>query len=207
MSLSLPPPQVLDRALSSVVCSAGHMPQHLLIADMHERNSQPRFWALDLSDPKQPTVVLQTWVEHGSGSDPKRTGFATQFSNKADSQMTSTGLYAVGERYYSLNYDRWSYQLLGLDKSNSNALVRGIALHPSKFVTAQHQDYSEGCAAVPVDALPRLEKAWGTVSGTYFYIDGRGAPVHTCAAYPRWPVQVSLAWQTHTNACTPGDAS
>jgi hypothetical protein len=180
------------------------MPERILIADMHERNSEPRLWALDLSNPYQPTVVLQTWVEHGIGSDPKRTGYATQFGNKVDSKMTSTGLYAVGERYRSLQYDRWSYQLLGLDSTNSNALIRGIALHPSKFVTAQHQDFSEGCAAVPENALPTLEKAWGSVSGTYLYVDGKGAPIRTCAAYPHWPTtfEVSVVWQTPKNACS-----
>lgn len=198
----LPPPTVMDHALSSAVCAAGHMPERLLIADMHERNSKPRLWALDLSDPQHPQVVLQTWVEHGSGSDPRRTGYASVFGNQPDSQMTSLGLYAVGERYRSLQYDRWSYQLLGLDKTNSNALVRGIALHPSKFVTAQHQDWSEGCAAVPTEALPKLEKAWGSVSGTYLYIDGKGAPVRTCAAYPHWPTTASVVWQKPKLACT-----
>lgn len=207
MTPHLPPPPVMDHALSSAVCAAGHMPEHLLIADMREKSSQPRLWALDLSDRAAPVVVLQTWVEHGSGSDPKRTGYATTFGNRVDSDMTSTGLYAVGERYRSVQYSRWSYQLLGLDKTNSNALVRGIALHPSTFVTSTHQDWSEGCAAVPTDALPTLEKAWGSISGTYLYIDGPGAPVRTCAQYPHWPTTVSAIWQSPKLVCTVGENS
>ena len=206
---TLPPPDVMHHALASATCAAGHIPQRLLIADMHEKNTQPRLWALDLSNPSQPQVVLQTWVEHGSGSDPGRTGYAVKFGNAQDSKMTSPGLYAVGERYRSVQYDRWSYQLLGLDKTNSNALVRGIALHPSKFVSATHQDWSEGCAAVPTDALPKLEKTWGSVSGAYLYIDGVGAPHRHCDAYPEWPthVTIDLAYQPSTNACTVGDDS
>lgn len=208
-SPTLPPPSVLDHAIASATCAAGHVPQRLLVADLHQRNTQPRLWALDLSNPSKPQIVLQTWVEHGSGSDPKRTGYASIFGNKVDSKMSSPGLYAVGERYRSVQFDRWSYQLIGLDRANSNALVRGIALHPSKFVTAQHQDWSEGCAAVPEDALPTLEKAWGSVSGAYLYIDGVGAPHRHCAAYPEWPSHIStdIAYQQPQFACTAGDDS
>jgi hypothetical protein len=199
----LPPPTVMEHALSSATCAAGHVPERLLIADMRERNTKPRLWALDLSDPQRPKVVLQTWVEHGIGSDPKRTGFASVFGNKTDSKMTSLGLYAVGERYNGKN--GWSYRLIGLDSTNSNAFNREVMLHPSHFVTAQHQDFSEGCAAVPEGAIETMDRTWSSASGAYFYIDGKGAPVRTCAAWSTWTdhVTVSVAWQTPIRACTP----
>ena len=210
---TLPPPTVMQHALASATCAAGHVPQRLLIADLHQKNTQPRLWALDLSNPSRPQVVLQTWVEHGSGSDPGRTGFATRFGNNPDSKMSSVGLYALGERYNGKN--GWSYRLIGLDPTNSNAFARDVMLHPSHYITGStaktpaHADWSEGCAAVPMGAIEQLDRAWGSASGAYFYIDGVGAPHRHCAAYPEWPthVTIDLAFQPPTNACTAGDDS
>ena len=175
------PPTVLHHALESAVCAAGHVPTHLLIADMREPDTAARFWALDLSDPGNPQLVLQTYVAHGIGSDPEQTGYATQFSNRLGSDETSLGLYAVGEGYTGEH--GWSYRLIGLDPTNNLAFERDIMLHPARYVTPHHVGYSDGCAAVPVDVIPKLDRAWGTISGAYLYIDGPGAPVRQCSAW------------------------
>lgn len=204
----LPPPIVYAHALESTICAAGHVPRHLLIADMSERNTQPRLWALDLSDPEHPRITLQSYVAHGSGSDPRRTGFATQFSNVPDSNATSPGLYAVGEGYTGTH--GWSYRLMGLDPQNSQAFSRDIMLHPSAFVRADgsHIGWSAGCAAVPTDFIPRLDQAWGTVSGAYLFIDGPGVQRRHCAAASAylWPfhTDVDLVWHPPIHACTQG---
>lgn len=201
----LPPPHVLDHALASAVCAAGHVPRHLLIADMNEPNSKPRLWALDLSDPSHPRVTLQSYVAHGSGSDPRRTGRLALFSNRPDSNATSGGLLAIGEGYTGTH--GWSYRLIGLDPQNSNAFSRDIMLHPSAYVLSNgsHVGYSAGCAAVPTDFIPRLDKAWGTASGAYLFIDGPGVQVRHCSASLTylWPdhIHVDVAWQPPTRAC------
>ena len=180
--------------------------KHLLIADMSQPSLSPRLWALDVSNPKAPTLVLQTQVANGYGSDPQRTGHATRFSNVENSAMTSLGLYRISEPYIG-KYGH-SYRLTGLSSTNSNAWVRDVMFHPAPYVSATHVGPSGGCAAVALNVIPTLDKAWGTLTGAFLYISGPGAPTPHCAALIPWklPTYWALALQP-SRTCTQGVSS
>jgi hypothetical protein len=200
-------PQVARQAVAAAVCHAAGQPlKRLLIVDMSQPSLSPRLWALDVSDPQAPTLVLQTQVANGYGSDPQRTGHATRFSNVENSGMTSLGLYEVGESYIG-KYGH-GYRLTGLSSTNSNARVRDVMLHPAPYVSATHVGPSGGCAAVPLNVIPKLDKAWGTLTGAFLYISGPGAPTPHCAALNPWklPAYWASALQP-PGACTQGATS
>ncbi|QWT22494.1 murein L,D-transpeptidase catalytic domain family protein [Bacillus sp. NP157] len=201
------PPAIARQAWASAVCGAlGFPPTHLLVADMSQPSLAPRLWVLDLSDPANPVLVLQTQVAHGFGSDPKRDGHATQFSDLEGSGMTSLGLYRIGAAYIGAHGR--SYRLGGLSLTNAHAFARDVVLHPAAYVLPQHVGHSAGCAAVSAIVLPTLERRWGSLTGAYLYIAGPGLPIPHCAALNPQPWVLPNEWRrafaTH-DACTPGD--
>lgn len=202
------PALVADRAINSAICATGGVPRHLLIADMSQPSIAARLWVLDLSDRADPQLVMRTQVAHGFGSDPKRDGMATRFSDIKGSSMTSMGLYAVGQEYVG-KHGR-SYRLAGMSSSNAAAYTRNIMLHPADYVSPTHVGHSAGCAAVANDVIPTLEKRWGTIQGAYLWIDGPGAPSISCAAIePPWAAGISSGWPAFPSirACAPESQS
>jgi hypothetical protein len=175
------PPQVYQHAMAALSCQ----PSRILIAvDMSKPMTDKRMWVFDTTDPKRPVLIQQDQVEHGYGSDPKRTGTATKFSNVQDSGMTSLGLYTVGDPYIG-KHGR-SYYLAGLTPGkNTNADQRDIRLHPVDHAIS----WSAGCLAVKAPVLPSLEKKLGVLTGATIWVDGPGmkAPICQCAAQPFWP--------------------
>lgn len=87
-------------------------------------------------------------VAAGRGSDPDGDGFATQFSNTADSKMSSLGAYKTLNTYNG-KYG-YSLYLKGLDSTNDNAEDRAIVMHPASYVSEadKRAGRSWGCPAV-----------------------------------------------------------
>jgi len=169
---------------------------------MSEPNRAPRLWAVDLSHPRHPTLVLQSRVAHGYGSDPRRTGMATRFSDVEGSGMTSLGLYQVGQAYVGKHGH--SYRLAGLSASNAHAYEREIMLHPADYVSPTRVSYSAGCAAVSPATLVALDHRFGSMTGALLWIDGPGVQAPTCAALGKpWPVTLP-PWSSDGSlkACT-----
>lgn len=189
MMLDLPqlPPHVAAHASAAALCSGG-APRVLLVADMSQPSLARRFWAFDLSDPTHPTLVLQTQVANGYGSDPGKTGIPTTFGDVEGSGKTSLGAYVVGEPYVGKHGG--SYRLAGVSSTNAHAFERQIMLHPAPYVSATHVGTSAGCAAVAPETLTALDRRFGSLSGSVLWIDGPGAIAPTCAAatQPVWPV-------------------
>lgn len=209
----LPPPHALDRAVTAAICTTGHAPRHLLLADMTRPSTQRRFWVLDLSDPHHPVVDAATRVAHGAGSDPQKTGWATRFSDTPNSGATSLGLYRVAEPYDMAKHGK-AYRLDGLSPTDEHARERGVVLHPAAYVSQSGPvGRSLGCPALNPSVFTQLDRA-GELEGSLLWIDGGAAtPVPSCAAAVAWTVHAAQAIAQSTSnwgpkplpACSPGD--
>jgi hypothetical protein len=124
--------------------------------DMKIPSGKNRFFIYDL---KKDTIIDRGLVAHGTGSETGIRGIL-KFSNLMNSSSTSLGKYAIG-RSYNGQYGK-AYKLHGLDKTNSNAIVRGIVLHKLFFVPyLEQQGYignSHGCPMVSEEYFARIEK-------------------------------------------------
>ncbi|MEK6451931.1 MULTISPECIES: murein L,D-transpeptidase catalytic domain family protein [unclassified Myroides] len=129
--------------------------EKLTIVDFSLSSSIPRLWVIDL---KENAVVLQSYVAHG-----KKTGdeFATTFSNRENSHMSSLGFYTTGETYSGRN--GFSLRLDGLESGiNDNARKRAIVIHGADYASRKLIDAqgrlgrSYGCPAVPQEVNKEL---------------------------------------------------
>lgn len=120
--------------------------RYLSVVDFSVHSSLPRFFIIDMSNGS----VLALHVAHGAGSDPKRTGYATRFSNTPQSEMSSLGLYVTAETYYGKH--GYSLRLDGLSKTNSNVRGREIVIHGASYVHDKNVQAgrSWGCLAFSI---------------------------------------------------------
>lgn len=102
-------------------------------------------------DMKQGKVLMKSLVAHGKNSGEM---FATRFSNREGSYMSSLGFYLTGETYRGSN--GYSLKLYGLEKGvNDKAFQRAIVLHGADYcdpciaAKGQRLGRSLGCPAVP----------------------------------------------------------
>lgn len=163
-------PTIAEHAAAAVACttSQGKPIKRLMVADMGRPNSSKRLFVFDLTDPQHPKLTSRDLVAHGYGSDPKKTGQATQFSNIPESGMTSLGWYQVAEPYIGKHGQSW--HLDGLTPGwNDHARARNVELHPAPYVSAGHIGYSAGCIALPPKALQALSKPG--FQDTYLWVD------------------------------------
>lgn len=120
----------------------------IAIADMSAPSSQARFHLVDLVSGKSRSFL----VAHGSGSDPAHTGFLKRFSNEPNSNASSEGSFVTAD-YYVGKHGR-SQRLIGLDRTNDNALARAIVVHSAWYAnrdmlrTHGMLGRSQGCFAV-----------------------------------------------------------
>ncbi|PIF30762.1 L,D-transpeptidase-like protein [Flavobacterium sp. 9] len=124
--------------------------------DMKIKSGKNRFFVYDLENDK---ILDQGLVANGSGSETNVRG-DLKFSNEPNSKSTSLGKYVIGKSYKGM-FGK-SYKLLGLEETNSNAMMRAIVLHPYSAVPEEEQDYyisnSKGCPMVSEKFFKRLEK-------------------------------------------------
>ena len=120
----------------------------LTIADFSKPSSEKRLFVIDMEEGK---ILFQTLVAHG-----RKSGliYATEFSNKPESNKSSLGFYLTMQPYYGGK--GYALRLQGLEKGiNDNAFERAIVLHGSDYVTSQFANNngylgrSLGCPAVP----------------------------------------------------------
>lgn len=120
----------------------------LTIADFSKPSSDERLFVIDMEKGK---ILFQTLVAHG-----RKSGliYATEFSNKPESNKSSLGFYLTMQTYYGGK--GYALKLQGLEKGiNDNAFERAIVLHGSDYVTSQfassngYLGRSLGCPAVP----------------------------------------------------------
>jgi hypothetical protein len=122
-------------------------PGTLTVIDFSRRSTEKRMWVYDL---RTRTLLFDELVAHGRGSGQ---AMATTFSNDAESNRSSLGLYRTGETY--IGKHGYSLRLDGLEPGiNDHARERGIVMHAAEYVnatTARAQGYlgrSLGCPAL-----------------------------------------------------------
>jgi hypothetical protein len=119
----------------------------ITICDFSLASTEPRMWVIDLAQHK---VLFNTHVAHGKGSGDT---YASKFSNKKDSHMSSLGFYVTGSTYKGKR--GLSLRLNGMDEGfNDKALDRAVVVHGSKYVGEKYAEANNtlgrslGCPAV-----------------------------------------------------------
>ncbi len=156
-------PQLFRKAMAALDRHGSRIARHdrIAVADFSESSSRPRFHLINLGDGR----VTSKLVAHGSGSDPAHTGFVQRFSNTPDSNASCEGAFATADYYYG-KHGR-SQRLMGLDRTNDNALDRAIVVHaawyanPDMIARRGMLGRSQGCFAVGEDELSEVFEKLG----------------------------------------------
>lgn len=109
-------------------CKAnGLRTDYCILVDFDVHSGKNRFFVWDFTKHR---IVYSTICEHGRGG--KSTHRTPEFSNKCGSKCTSLGKYHVLNKRHMYNHPSVPcYVLKGVDSTNSNAMARGILIHPS----------------------------------------------------------------------------
>lgn len=135
-------------------CKAnGLRTDYCILVDFDVHPGKNRFFIWDFNKRE---IVYSTICEHGRGG--KSTHRTPEFSNKIGSRCSSLGKYYVMNRRHMYNYPSVPcYVLKGVDKTNSNAMARGILIHPSvsQITTFPFplQSRTEGCLAYHLEVF------------------------------------------------------
>ena len=104
----------------------GYSTDYCMLVDYGRHSGRVRFFLWDFEKEKP---VLKSLCAHGYGK--WSTARKPVFSNEPGSFCSSLGHYKVGrEKAMSKPKGRKALLLYGMDKTNSNALQRGILIHP-----------------------------------------------------------------------------
>lgn len=179
------PPEALRTALAYYKAHRAGLanPYYLSIADFTQYDLNKRFYIIDM----RTGDVRRFLVAHGSGSDPRHTGYATIFSNKNETHATALGFYRTGETYdgehgYSLRLD-------GLSATNSNARARALVIHAASYVASGGRSW--GCLAVEPSQLNAVVGMLKGGSLIYAYHSGYAAAAQERAG--AWDPQPAAA--------------
>lgn len=133
---------------------------YVILVDYSIPSGSPRLFVWDFTAGK---VGFKTHVMHGSGEGS--TAEKPVFSNKIGSFCSSLGKFKVLKNRHGAKIKR-SFMMEGLDSTNSNALVRGIMIHRSKWIDIWkwkryiplHEPSCQGCITVGSEGMNYLEK-------------------------------------------------
>lgn len=143
-------PDLFRQALAALQQHGGRVPHRdrMAIVDFNAGSDRPRFHFIDLANGQSQSLL----VAHGSGSDPAHTGYLKRFSNEFGSNASSEGAFLT-DGYYVGKHGR-SQRLIGLDRTNDNALARAIVIHSAWYANPDMIEShgmlgrSQGCFAV-----------------------------------------------------------
>jgi len=129
----------------------------ITVIDFSKPSTEKRLYVLDVENLK---VLYQTYVSHGRNSGKL---YATKFSNKPESNMSSLGAYITGNTYFGEH--GYSLRLNGEERGiNDNAYRRAIVIHSADYASERFIDSqgflgrSFGCPALPREvAKPVIE--------------------------------------------------
>ena len=145
----------LESASSAVAQGLTAVPATLTVIDYSMPSTQPRMWVFDV---RSHALLFRELVSHGRGSGKT---MATAFSNVAESNMTSLGLFRTAESYVGKN--GYSLRLDGLERGvNDRARDRAIVVHGAPYVDAAaakangYLGRSLGCPAVRPEIAHKL---------------------------------------------------
>ena len=149
----------------------GYSTEYCLLVDYGRHSGRVRFFLWDYEKDK---AVLKSLCAHGYGKES--TARKPVFSNEPGSFCSSLGHYKVGrEKAMSKPKGRKALVLYGKDKTNSNALQRGILIHPvslpnfsiypflipvkvHKVLGHKIRPKSEGCITIPFRKYEKVSK-------------------------------------------------
>ena len=124
----------------------GYNTDYGLLVDFGRFSLQKRLYVYDFNKNE---VVMKSLAGHGSGGNS--TLLKPDFSNDHGSHCTSLGHYSIGKHRHMYNRPTVpAVEVHGLDKTNSNALTRGILIHPAVG------PLSWGCVTLPVTRYAQL---------------------------------------------------
>ena len=128
-------------------CQAnGYNTDYGILVDYGRNSIQKRLFVYDFNKDK---IVMSSLAGHGSGGNS--TLLRPDFSNTHGSHCTSLGHYRIGKHRHMYNRPAVpAIEVHGLDKTNSNALTRGILIHPAVG------PLSWGCVTLPVTRYAQL---------------------------------------------------
>ena len=144
--------------------------QKYIVVDFYRASSEERFIVYN----DDGSEYLSCKCAHGQGG--KSTASTPEFSNKIGSNCSSLGKYEI-VGFYSKNGINY-LRLKGLDKSNSNALKRGICIHNSKLVSIWKyipllniplSNASNGCFAIDNSSMNKLIQLYKRKQLKYLY--------------------------------------
>lgn len=126
----------------------GYNTDYGVLVDFGRFSLQKRLYVYDFN---KNDVVMMSLSGHGSGGNS--TILRPDFSNAHGSHCSSLGHYKIGRHRHMYNRPVVpAFELVGLDKTNSNALARGILIHPSVG------PLSWGCVTLPVVRYHQLSE-------------------------------------------------
>ena len=137
---------------------------YLCIVNFGKHSGEERFFIYNVRDNKYEYSGL---VQHGNGKG--NTASKPKFSNVIGSNCSSLGLYKITSKD---NMHSWPgapcFRMVGLDSTNSNAIARGILIHPSLTRTLMPFEIwgldlpltgeSRGCFAVSCNTMYEISK-------------------------------------------------
>lgn len=142
------PQNLFNAALTYYQANLGNIPkpQYMTIVDFTRWSGKVRMWIIDMKT----GAVEPLHVAHGSGSDPRNTGYATLFGNVPNSYKSSLGFYLTTNSTVTGPHGQ-ELVIDGLSSTNSNARPRGILIHGARYVydSDTQAGRSEGCFAFP----------------------------------------------------------
>jgi len=125
----------------------------ITIIDYSKPSTQKRFFVIDIDNNK---LLFNCLTAHGKNSG---NNYATEFSDKPGSKMSSIGFFITSETYTGKH--GYSLKLDGTEKNiNDNARKRAIVIHAANYVSKDFANThgrlgrSWGCPALP----PKLSK-------------------------------------------------
>jgi hypothetical protein len=143
------------QAAATAVERGDAKPSTLTVIDFSRPSTQKRLWVYDL---RSRAMLFEELVSHGRNSGMN---LASAFSNVAESNMSSLGLYRTAEAY--IGKHGYSLRLDGLDRGfNDRARERAIVIHGADYVSegvtkAQGRlGRSLGCPAVRPEVSRQL---------------------------------------------------
>lgn len=140
----------------------------LSVIDFTKKSTDKRLWVIDLLNRK---LLYNSLVAHGRNTGEQ---YASHFSNKNSSNMSSIGFYLTGETYIG-KHGR-SLALDGLEAGfNDHARQRALVVHAADYVSEDFINKvgrlgrSQGCPAVPESLAPQIINAIAHGSCLFIY--------------------------------------
>lgn len=160
VSSKKPSKEIIDSAIKRLPSDANY----LCIVNFGKHSGEERFFIYNVRNNKYEYSGL---VQHGNGKG--NTASKPKFSNVIGSNCSSLGLYKITSKD---NMHSWPgapcFRMVGLDSTNTNAMARGILIHPSLTRTLMPFEIwgldlpltweSQGCFAVSCNTMYEISK-------------------------------------------------